>query len=866
MKVSNENTTSILIVQHFIKFGLLFYCLLLTNLVFAQKDKAKAADDSARLFAQQDSAQQKMFYDSVKTNYDSAATQLYSFLKKFGGEVQKRNIKEYSEDTIATRQDKIIGQIKRLTLEAENYLNGGIDTSGLSNELSKIQNWYEIASDGIFINTGSIQTHRNLETSYQILRELSTRILARKESLDDYHETLVHYRNTIDSFYQEKVLYKFPEDSIAAMRYINKLIVIAEEIKPIDSALKKAMITVAELQTTVNRFVNTLNTSFDRIADFQQALSKKIFNRETSSLGQPARSYRPFNEILGFSLTKAALSLVFYAGNGIGKIVLVLLLVMLCAFFLKTLKKHLDSKGFLTSETENIPVLKFPWLSSVVMVLNIFQFVFVDPPFLLNSLIWTLSSIALTIVARNYITKYWRVAWYVVFTLFLLACADNLILQASRVERWMMLVLSVGGVVTGLFILFTEPKKDLKEKLLIYFVAFLVVMQVVSIITNINGHYNFPKACLTSGFFSVIIAILFFWTVRLVNDSLSLASKAYSVPGKKLFRINFDRVGDRAPKLFYVLLVAGWFVLFTRNFYIHKIISKPIKDFIHEERVIGEFSFTIENMLLFFLILYLTGFLSRFVSFFSMDSYQENNNVRKKAGLGSWLLVVRISIVLVGFLLALAAIGLPMDRLTIVLSALGVGVGFGLQTLVNNLVSGLIISFEKPVNVGDIVEISGRIGTIKSIGFRSSIISTGDGSDVVIPNGELLNQPLVNWTSTGSAGSVNIVTVIAHGTDVQKAIKVLKALPGKDDRILPIPEPTVIIRDYNEQLINIQLSFWVRNIRERPFVKSDLILAMDSAFKENGIELPVPRHDITIHSAEKEGNADKDGTKKPVAI
>jgi len=620
------------------------------------------------------------------------------------------------------------------------------------------------------------------------------------------------------------------------------------------------------LQTTVNRFVNTLNTSIDRIGGFQQDLSGKIFNREMSNLGGPVKSHRPFNEIIEFSLTKAALSLVFYSRNAIGKIVLLLLLVLVCAYFLKSLKNNLYSKGLLTPEIAKTAVLQFPWLSSVVMVLNIFQFAFIDPPFLLNALIWTISSIAMTIIAWPFISTYWRFAWYAVLVLFLLACADNLILQASRTERWMMVVLSVAGIVTGLFIIITEPKKELKEKLIIYFVAFLIIMQVVSIIMNANGHYNFPKACLTSGFFSIVIAILFFWTVRLINDSLSLASRAYSVPGKKLFRINFDRVGNRAPKIFYVLLVAGWFVLFIRNFYLHKTISKPIKDFINEKRVIGEFSFTIDSLLLFFLILYLTGFVSRFVSYFTMETHQENNIRSRKAGLGSWVLVVRISVIIIGFLLALAAIGLPMDRLTIVLSALGVGVGFGLQTLVNNLVSGLIISFEKPVSVGDIVEISGRIGTIKSIGFRSSIISTGDGSDVVIPNGELLNQPLVNWTSTGSAGSVNIVTVIAHGADVQKAIKVLKDLPGKDDRILPIPEPTVIVKDYNEQLINIQLSFWVRNIRERPFIKSDLILAMDSAFKENGIELPVPRQDITIHSGEKEENVDKDGNKTPIAI
>jgi small-conductance mechanosensitive channel len=506
----------------------------------------------------------------------------------------------------------------------------------------------------------------------------------------------------------------------------------------------------------------------------------------------------------------------------------------------------------LTEETAKRSVIQHPILSAFVIALNILQFIFVDPPFAFNALLWIISSVTLIIIARRQIPKYWMIAWYVMFGLFLFACANNLILQASRPERWMMLGLSIAGVLGGTVIILTEPKNELREKIIIYFVAFLIIMQLISIFTNINGRYNFAKTSLTSGYFNIIIAILFFWTIRLINEGLSLASKAYKVPGKKLFRINFDRIGNKAPRIFYVLLVIGWFVLFARNFYAHKIISEPIKDFVYRERIIGEFSFTIGSMLLFFLILYLTSFISRLVSFFALDSQNKTNDSgSRKSGLGSWILVVRISIIVIGFLLALAAIGLPMDRLTIVLSALGVGIGFGLQTLVNNLVSGLIISFEKPVSVGDIVEVSGQLGTIKSIGFRSSIISSGNGSDVIIPNGDLLNRHLVNWSRDGNSKSVDIITTVAHGTDLEKTIRILKAIPANDKRVLSKPEPSVLIKDFNAQGIDMQLSLRVENIQEVARVKSDMILAIDAAFRENGIEVPVSRQSVTIQSKEK---------------
>lgn len=839
---------------HILKCGLVVYCYLLPAIVYTQVNPAKGVTpkDSARAFAQQDSVQQKIFYDSVQTNQDSSATKFYDFFKRFSHSIEQRNIAKYREDTISTKQDEIIEEIKILTREAESYLNNGLDTTGMSIEQTKIEKWYRIASDGVFINTGSIQTHRNLETSFHVMRELLTRTMSRKESLDNYYKNLVDYRNTIDSLYQRNVLYQFPSDSVAAMRYINKLLVAAEEIKPIDSAIKKTIVSVTELQTSINRFGIILNTGIDNIGAFQRDLSRHIFRRETSDLGGPVRSFRPFDEIIRYSMVKSSLAFVFYFRNEIGRILLLFGIFCACAIFLVNLKRHLQARGLLEQETKGATVLKYPVLSALVIVLNIFQFIFIDPPFILNALLWTISLIALIVIVRSFITQFWITAWLIMLALFLLVCGDNLILQASRQERWIMVALSAIGIICGLLMILMRRRYELNERLVIYFVAFVVVMQIISVAMNISGRYNLAKTTLTSGFFNLVVAVLFLWTVRFINEGLALASEAYKVPGRKLFGINFDRVGNRAPVIFYILLIIGWFVLFARNFYAYKIIASPITNFIQRERTIGDFSFTIGSMLLFFVILYLTGVTSRLVSFFALDGQSRSDRSPRKGGFGGWILVVRISIMLVGFLLALAAIGLPMDRLTIVLSALGVGIGFGLQSLVNNLVSGLIISFEKPVNVGDIVEVGGRTGTIKSIGFRSSIIAPGDGSDVVIPNGDLLSHQLVNWTRAGNSRSVNIITTVAQGTEMKKAIGILKALPGKDTRILSKPEPSVMIRDFSDFGIPIQLTFWVENISESESVKSDMILAIDSAFRENGIEVPVLKPNGVIRSAEKQ--------------
>jgi len=394
-------------------------------------------------------------------------------------------------------------------------------------------------------------------------------------------------------------------------------------------------------------------------------------------------------------------------------------------------------------------------------------------------------------------------------------------------------------------------RAELKEKLLIYFIGFGVIMQAASIVANTFGRYNISKTCLIAGFFNVVLVVLFYWTLRFIGQGLAVTARVYNKPDRKLFNINFERANGKTPAAFYVLLFIGWFILFARNFYEFNYISVPVKDFIAQKRTIGEFSFTIGSIFEVLLILYISGVISRMVSFFASDNSDEPGIVRK-GGIGSWVLIIRISIITIGLLAAFAAIGIPMDRLTIILSALSVGVGFGLQHLVNNLVSGLIISFEKPVNVGDIVKIGEETGVVKSIGFRSSIITTPAGANVVIPNGNLLDQHLVNWTLENASMSVDINVGVAYGTNLEQVINILKALPEKDERILRDPAPEVVITRFNRSSIDMQLSFWLKNITDLPAVKSDIHLAIDLAFKENAIKIAFPRQELHISSFTKE--------------
>jgi small-conductance mechanosensitive channel len=252
--------------------------------------------------------------------------------------------------------------------------------------------------------------------------------------------------------------------------------------------------------------------------------------------------------------------------------------------------------------------------------------------------------------------------------------------------------------------------------------------------------------------------------------------------------------------------------------------------------------------LVFFFVIIASVFISKIISFLASDNKAVNVTEEKKSSTGSWILLVRIAIISIGISFAFAIAGIPTDRLTVIIGALGVGIGFGLQALVNNLISGLIIAFEKPVNIDDIIEIGGQTGTMKSIGIRSSVVTTWDGADIIIPNGDILSQHMTNWTMGSAKRRYEIPISVAYGTDLKFTRSILNEILFNNSLILKNPEPVIWVTKFNDSSIDFVIKYWVPHFNYGNDVKSDLIIAIDEKFKLNGIVIPFPQQDIYVKS------------------
>jgi len=203
-------------------------------------------------------------------------------------------------------------------------------------------------------------------------------------------------------------------------------------------------------------------------------------------------------------------------------------------------------------------------------------------------------------------------------------------------------------------------------------------------------------------------------------------------------------------------------------------------------------------------------------------------------------------VVTLGCIVAVAAAGLDLSRATILIGALGVGIGFGLQNAVNNFVSGLILLFGRPINVGDKIQIGEISGLVKDIGIRATVVQTWQGAEVIVPNATLISDNLINWTLSDDRRRMEIPVGVAYGTPAEKVIELLTGVARAHDEVLDDPEPKSIFAGFGDSSLDFELRAWTRG--DFVAIASDLRVGIDTTLAENGIEIPFPQRDLHLRT------------------
>ncbi len=211
-------------------------------------------------------------------------------------------------------------------------------------------------------------------------------------------------------------------------------------------------------------------------------------------------------------------------------------------------------------------------------------------------------------------------------------------------------------------------------------------------------------------------------------------------------------------------------------------------------------------------------------------------------------------ILTIGFLVALSSVGIDFSKLALFASALGVGIGFGLQNLISNFVAGLLLLFEKSLKIGDYIELqSGIVGAVREIRIRSTLITTNDNVDIVVPNSEFVNGHVMNWTMRDVNRRIHVPFGVAYGSDKELVRKaVLEAAEATPHTLLDDEKrkPQVWLTEFGDSSVNFELIVWLNSeaVKRYGAVRADYLWEIDTALKKYDIEIPFPQRDLHVRS------------------
>lgn len=212
--------------------------------------------------------------------------------------------------------------------------------------------------------------------------------------------------------------------------------------------------------------------------------------------------------------------------------------------------------------------------------------------------------------------------------------------------------------------------------------------------------------------------------------------------------------------------------------------------------------------------------------------------------------IFQIGLYFISFLFTLDILGIDLTALTVFSGALGIGLGFGLQKIASNFISGLILLFEKSVEQDDLIELGdGTNGFVRRSSARYTLVETFDGKEILIPNEDLITSRVINWTLSNTKGRVEIAIGVSYNTDLEKAHALILEAAKEHPRCITEPEPMCYLRNFGDSSVDFILHFWVANVSEgRWLPQSEVMFTIWNKFKADGIEIPFPQRDLHIKS------------------
>jgi small-conductance mechanosensitive channel len=558
----------------------------------------------------------------------------------------------------------------------------------------------------------------------------------------------------------------------------------------------------------------------------QAGLGSEMMQQSGESLSSQLVESTAFTKRVPFAFMMAAL--------------LILVIAIALFWMRRSIRKLADEKPDLQ---QAMPILDLPVSTAFVLVFVLSPSLLALATSLIQAIIVTVALVPTIIVLRRLLERH---LYPLVNALVVLYFVGQLRILASSLPELARLIFLGQMLGASLFLVWllrsghlkamaSETDKRLSAALRIVTKIGLILLP-AAFFANIFGYVNLGNLVGLTFLRGIAVAAVLYTAIRIIEGLVIIALQVRPLGLLRVITLHRPMLQQRICRAVEYLGFLFWLYLLLNFYNLIAPLSETAQAALTANLTIGSLSISVGRILTFLIAVWASFLVSKFLRFLLEEDVY--HHFRLASGVPYAIsTMLHYAILLFGLFIALATLGIDLSQITLLAGALSVGIGFGLQNVINNFVSGLILLFERPIKIGDVIEVSGNVGEVRRIGIRASVIRTSDGSEVIVPNGSLISSQVTNWTFSDQQRAVEVSVNVIGGVDTQRVVELLKSVATAHPDVAKQPLPQVYIVNFTAGAVTFQLRVWTERSREWAQVRSDLAVAVNEALAREKIAI-----------------------------
>jgi small-conductance mechanosensitive channel len=694
----------------------------------------------------------------------------------------------------------------------------------------------------------------SLQSSWESVKTSMTdwqnKLQTRSQELEGYSQILLE-KNQLWEL--TKTASQEREDPQALMLRIREVM---ESINEVDKELKKRQEAVLTLMDQVSQESILTNKALTKINEGLSYSREKIFAIDSPPLWKAFKLSEQKNKLSEQMKqtwdSRLTVLSKFFEDNWFRMIFHLALFIIISLFFLNVRRRGESLNEAEVLDTRFKYIYHYSFSSALLLSLVFTSNIYPRAPQFILELNRLLALIPLMRILPKLIEKEMRAPLFGLAALYILQRLDELIIDFTLAHRLVLLLITLIGFIGIIWILRSGGSLSKQDggkwwQAMIFLSKIALILLGVSIFSNIFGNVSLADL-LTGAILNIAFVSVALFTAILILESIIVISFQSATLSKlRIIKNNAQLIETRLISFSRLLAAILWIRFSLRSLKIYD----PLKEFainiLTESLKVGNISFTLGDILIFIVTIWFSFLLSRFIRFILQEDILPRIPLPRGVP-ASISILTNYVILFFGFLIALSAAGIDMSKFALLAGAFGVGIGFGLQNVVNNFISGLILIFERPIKLGDTVEVGTLVGVVKRIGIRSSTIRTFAGAEVIVPNGTLIQSEVTNWTLSDRLRRIEVKVGVAYGSDPNQVLEILYKVAKDNPVVLENPAPMMLFQGFGESSLDFSFRVWTSDYDNWLSFSSEIAVEVHNALKAAGIKIPFPQRDLHVRS------------------